>query len=96
MDYNLYAPTGVPLTYPHFTKWVGGEVDLVTDPKKTLAVNDVVFVASESRDPTGETIYSYYKKRARVIEVLEERKAKGEHHADFVPVFQKIVVHNIE
>lgn len=97
MKHNLFSGLGTPLNYPHFTKWGNDNIaHLVTDPSKKVVAGDTVFVAIEQQIPGGgvndEPIYNYLIQPATVNEIIEERKAKGQHNRDFVPLFQKLQV----
>jgi len=95
MTYNLYSANGYPLNYPHYTKWVEEELNLVTSPDNILQVGDIVFVAQESEDVEGNISYAYMngKKPSKVIKLVEKRKAKGQHSTElkFEPIFQKVI-----
>ncbi len=95
MEYNLYSPNGTELSYPHWTKWLNEKVWVISNPKSKINVNDIVFTAQETKLPNGEVTHAYFNKRHRVTEILEERKARGQHVVDFEPLFQLVKVQRI-
>lgn len=83
MEYTLLAPQKGLLPYPHYTKMSNGKAHIVTHPDRLFKENDVVFF-NESLETAGHP--------HKVIEVLEQRKARGQHVTDFEPIFQKIKI----
>lgn len=93
MEYNLFSPFGSnPLKYPHYTKWDDKKniVHLVTQPDSIIKNGDTVFVAIESRNNEGEPVLTYFNKPAIVSDVIEQRKAKGEHKIPFNAIYQEV------
>lgn len=90
-SHNLYSANGYELNYPHFTKWGAGNVHAVSDPENKITVGDEVFVATESKRGE-ETVYAYIHHRQNVLEIVEERPARGQHKTSFKPIFQELKV----
>jgi hypothetical protein len=85
MKYNLFTPPIGKLSYPHFTKIEEGKksdiVHVTTHPEKIIHPNDIIH-----SDGGGAPEM----RQRKVLEVLEQRPARGQHYVDFIPVFQKL------
>jgi hypothetical protein len=83
MQYNLAVPINGPLPYPHYTRMANGEAHVVTHPDKLFKEADIICF-NENLATMGHPY--------RVVAILEQRNALGQHSVDFVPVFQKLKV----
>lgn len=85
---NLNTPSGAkPLNYPHWTKHVNGKLIVVTKSDGLISAGDII--CDHSVDERGNII-SVNLKAMRVDDILEQRKARGEHKID--AVFQLLKV----
>lgn len=95
-EVNLYSPNGYALNYPHHTKWHNSKVWIVTNPSSAFTKGDIIFEAQESKNPsTGEMVYAFIQKKHIITEIVETRKARGNHLTDFEPIFQLVKVQRI-
>lgn len=96
-QHNLYSPNGRKLNYPHYTMWdiPNNTVCLVTNPKSKIIKGDIVFVAMETKNNKDEIVYSYFNYPHTVTNVIEERKAKGQHDTEFKPLFQIVAISRV-
>lgn len=84
MKHNLFTPMHGALNYPHYTQLRNGVANVVTHPRQIIEANDIIY--SHSDDNRIEL------REHKVLEVLEQRSARGEHTVDFKPIFQKLKV----
>lgn len=91
-SYNLYAPNGKELVYPHYLNFGKSEVTLVTSSDSLIQVGDELFVATKDKTPTGELVYSYFNKPKKVLAIIEQRAARGKHRKDITPIYQKVSI----
>lgn len=83
MEHNLFTPMVGPLNYPHHTKIGKGEISIVTHPDKAINIGDVVYLKGREAENIP---------RHKVVEVVEQRKARGQHSTSFEPIFQKLKI----
>lgn len=97
-NHNLFSPSGYALNYPHTPFWneKTNVVGIVTNPSRKVVIGDIVFVATEQKLADGGIAYGYFQKPHTVVEILEERKAKGNHQVKFTPIFQNVKVELIK
>jgi len=84
MERNLFSGYGsTPLTYPHYTKWGGQQVIIVTSPDVLIEVGDTIVC---------ETKNQVLEKPKKVLSIIQQRTARGKHNTGFTPVMQKLEV----
>lgn len=88
MEINTHVPFGAtPITYPHVTKKENGYIHFVTTSDKLASVGDVIFDSFDKRTSDG-FVEQFLQSKATVVEVVEQRPARGNHREGVSAIFQ--------